>query len=323
MAASLAYQAEVFGNRLKKRDRQLRKWAQRRAIGCYRVYDRDIPDLPLVVDRYERFVHINDYREPRDTSEEALAAFGSMVTQTVSRALNAPPQRIFTKQRRRTSGSDQYQRHGSKSVEEIVSEGGLRFVVNLSDYVDTGLFLDHRPTRQMVREWAADRRVLNLFSYTGSFTVYAAAGGARRTVSVDLSRTYTQWCQRNLEINGLAGSEHLQVNEDVNAYLQNAVREVFDLIIVDPPTFSNSKKTDTVLDIQRDHADLLHRCLRHLDPRGTLLFSTNAKRFTLDEQNLRAASIIDITRQTIDQDFLGTRPHRAWLITRAGSNASR
>lgn len=318
MPAELSYQAEVFGNRLKKRDKQLRRWASRRDVTCYRVYDRDIPDLPLVVDRYDSYLHINDYREPWDASPESLAAFKAMVVQTASGALSVPREKVFIKDRRRTSGNDQYQRLDAASVEDTVTEHGLQFIINMSDYVDTGLFLDHRPTRALVREWSAGASVLNLFSYTGSFTVAAAAGGARRTVSVDLSATYTAWCRRNLELNGLRAPHHELCTADVVQFLNEAPRrsadDRFNVIVLDPPTFSNSKKTPTVLDTQRDHARLINACLRLLTDDGVVLFSTNTRRFRLNDARIATDRIEEITDRTIDQDFLGKRPHRAWVI---------
>ena len=198
----------------------------------------------------------------------------------------------------------------------MVQESGLRFLVNLKDYLDTGLFLDHRQTRAMVRDKAQDRRVLNLFSYTGSFSVYAAAGGAETTLSVDLSNTYQRWSRRNFELNSLPAGRHRLRNLDVLRYLQQAVRagERFDLIVLDPPSFSNSKKMLSILDLQRDHARLIRQCLRLLTTGGELFFSTNLRRFALDPALNGEAAIKEISAQTVPPDFGRHRPHRCWLI---------
>jgi 23S rRNA G2069 N7-methylase RlmK/C1962 C5-methylase RlmI len=199
----------------------------------------------------------------------------------------------------------------------VVHEGGLKFVVNLSDYVDTGLFLDHRNTRQMVRERSAGKQVLNLFGYTGSFSVYAAAGGATSTTTVDKSSTYTEWTRENLELNGFIGPAHSIVRSDIKAFLDGLRPiEKWDLVVVDPPTFSNTKGMEVDWDVQRDHAELLQRLAGHIVPGGTVFFSTNFRRFKLDETALGDYSVRDITRQTIPDDFRNERIHKCWVLTR-------
>lgn len=323
MASSLEYRSQILTNRLKKREKQLRKWAQRRKLSAYRVYDRDIPEIPIVVDRYDsldgkgRFVHVNDYRWD-DSADEA---FVSMICASITSALAVPRDNLYYKSRRRTTGTDQYQRQAAATFEIEVGEGGLRFIVNLSDYIDTGLFLDHRLTRAMIAERAKGTRMLNVFSYTGAFSVYAAAGGARETVSVDLNARYNDWCRRNLAVNGLDSKAHTTVVADAVSYLAEAAgdrstRGSFDLIVLDPPTFSNSKKTSTILDTQRDHPSMIKDAAALLAAGGLLYFSTNAKRFKLEEKHLEGLEVREITPQTIDHDFVGKRPHRAWVITR-------
>jgi 23S rRNA G2069 N7-methylase RlmK/C1962 C5-methylase RlmI len=198
-----------------------------------------------------------------------------------------------------------------------VNEGGLKFMVNLSDYVDTGLFLDHRLTRQMVREAAAGKRVLNLFAYTGSFTVYAAAGGAASTTTVDKSATYIDWARENLELNGFTGPEHELIRSDIREFIDSLKpRDQWDLAVVDPPTFSNTKDNEEVWDVQRDHAELLSRLAHNISPGGVVYFSTNFRRFKLEEAALADYTIRNITRQTIPEDFRNERIHACWQLVR-------
>jgi 23S rRNA G2069 N7-methylase RlmK/C1962 C5-methylase RlmI len=324
MANDLEFQAELFVNRLKKRAKHLRKWAGRNAITCYRLYDRDIPEVPLVVDLYEGFLHIAEYNAPHKDLPGPPEVYAERMLDAARRALGIPKERAFFKTRRKTGRGEQYEKLSSESVTAVVHEGGLAFRINLSDYLDTGLFLDHRNTRAMAREIAAEMRetgpvrMLNLFSYTGSFTVYAAAGGATTTVSVDLSNTYSAWAADNLELNGLSGPEHRFETADVFAFLSGEVRRrtSYDLIVLDPPTFSNSKKMDRILDIQRDHGELLGACAELLSPSGVILFSTNKRRFKLDDPPARL-SIQDITRRTIPEDFRNQRVHQCYLATPA------
>ena len=205
MQESATRQAEEFANRLRNRARHFRRWPTKRGITCFRLYERDVPDVPLVVDRYEDALHIAEFARPHDRSPAQHADWLDLMARTASKVLEVPRERVFLKFRDRQRGDDQYKRVDDRGARFVVNEGGLKFVVNLSDYVDTGLFLDHRNTRQMVRERAAGKQVLNLFSYTGSFTVYAAAGGAVTTTTVDKSSTYTDWTRENLELNGFAG----------------------------------------------------------------------------------------------------------------------
>ncbi|HEX6637797.1 MAG TPA: class I SAM-dependent methyltransferase, partial [Steroidobacteraceae bacterium] len=229
-----------------------------------------------------------------------------------------PPERIHLRQRRRTARGEQYEKLGESAEFQLVEESGLRFWVNFTDYLDTGLFLDHRLTRQRLRAEAARTRFLNLFAYTGSATVYAASGGARETTTVDMSATYLDWAQRNLAVNGFPGSDHTFVRADCIAWLEKAVaeRRAYDLIFLDPPTFSNSKRMDEVLDVQRDHAWLVERCMALLARGGKLVFSNNAQKFKLDAALAERYGVKDITRATLPKDFeRNPRIHQCFEIT--------
>jgi 23S rRNA (guanine2445-N2)-methyltransferase / 23S rRNA (guanine2069-N7)-methyltransferase len=312
-------QAEEFANRLRNRARHLRRWPARRGITCYRLYERDVPDVPLVVDRYESALHIAEFARPHERSPAQHADWLDLMARTAGEVLEVPRKNIFLKHRDRQRGDDQYQRVGDERAQFIVNECGLKFVVNLSDYVDTGLFLDHRQTRQMVREAASGKRFLNLFGYTGSFTVYAAAGGAAATTTVDHSATYIDWAGENFALNEVSGPQHRLIKSDIWAFLEGlSPGDEWDLAVVDPPTFSNRKGNEVVWDIQRDHGVLLSRLMAHISPGGVVLFSTNFRRFKLDEVALTAYAIRDITRQTIPEDFRNERIHRCWRLVRNG-----
>jgi 23S rRNA (guanine2445-N2)-methyltransferase / 23S rRNA (guanine2069-N7)-methyltransferase len=310
-------QAEEFSNRLQKRARHLRRWPTKRGITCYRLYERDVPEVPLVIDRYEDALHIAEFARPHERSPAQHADWLDLMVRTAAEVLEVPRDRIYLKFRDRQRGASQYMRVSAEQTEMVVYEGGLKFLVNLSDYVDTGLFLDHRTTRQMVREAADGKRFLNLFSYTGAFTVYAAAGGAASTTSVDKSATYNDWAQRNLELNGFTGQQHQLVRCDIDAFVANLSRgDAWDLAVVDPPTFSNTKDLENIWDVQRDHGPLLARLARHITPGGVVYFSINSRRFKLDEPSLAAYTVRDITKQTIPEDFRNQRIHKCWKLVR-------
>jgi 23S rRNA (guanine2445-N2)-methyltransferase / 23S rRNA (guanine2069-N7)-methyltransferase len=311
-------QAELFGRRLAKRARHLRRWPTKQGITCFRIYDRDIPEIPLAVDRYEDYLHIAEYERPHDRDPAQHADWVDLMVRAAARVLDVPRQRVFVKYRQPQRGKSQYERRGSAGSTLLAQEGGLQFRVNLSDYVDTGLFLDHRTTRSMVRGVAAGTRFINLFGYTGSFTVYAAAGGAASTATVDWSATYLDWAQENMRLNGFVDPRHCFVREDAARYLQRLpVRELFDLAVVDPPTYSNSKRADFDWDVQRDHATLLNELLIRMPAGGTIFFSTNFRRFKLDEHGVQAASVREISKQTVPEDFRNRRIHRCWRLVKA------
>lgn len=308
-------QADEFANRLRKLARHLRRWPTKRGITCYRLYDRDIPEVPLAVDRYEDALHIAEYARPHDRTPAEHADWLDHMVHAAAAALEIPRDLIFVKHRDRQRGASQYERVAHSEAIRVVEEGGLKFQVNLSDYIDTGLFLDHRVTRSMVREAAKGAKFLNLFAYTGSFTVYAAAGGAAQTTTVDLSPTYTAWAKENLRLNGFAGPEHRLITADAREYLASLRgTPQFDLAVVDPPTFSNSKSLTQDWDVQQDHAELIDAVLRCLKPQGVLYFSTNSRRFKFDETSLAGATAREISKHTVPEDFRNKRIHRAWRI---------
>lgn len=310
-------QAEIFRARLVNRARHFRRWPTRQGITCYRVYDCDVPEVPVIVDRYEDCLHIADRARPFDRTPAEQADWLDLIARTAGDVLDIARANIFVKRRQRQRGTEQYERVAEAERVFVVSEGGLRFRVNLSDYVDTGLFLDHRITRAMVRGEAAGKRFLNLFGYTGAFTVYAAAGGAVSTTTVDLSNTYLDWAGENMRLNGFGGPEHQFLRSDAMDLLRGRPRQdAFDLIVIDPPTFSNSKRMDDIWDVQRDHVELLQRLLSWTAPGGVIYFSTNFRRFKFAEAEMSGASIREISRQTVPPDFRNRRIHRCWRIVR-------
>lgn len=308
--------AEMLGNRIAKNARHLGKWAKRERVSCWRVYDRDIPELPITVDTYEGALVINDYRSFRDELAEREAdAWLEEMADAAGRTLQASE--VFVKQRERLVGrrhGNQYTRLGDGGEQgwRVVREGGHAFRVNLSDYVDTGLFLDHRITRARAAAEPA-KTMLNLFAYTGAFSVYAAAAGMA-TTTVDMSRTYIDWARANLELNELTGE---LVQSDVREFLANArhERRRWDLVVVDPPTFSNSKRMDYTWDVQRDHAALLGDVLEVTNPGGIVWFSTNRRRFKL-ELAAGGLEIVDQTHATIPPDFRDQKVHQAFRIVK-------
>ena len=388
------YQAELLENRLTKRYKHLRKWAKRTGVLCFRLYDRDIPEIPLAIDVYEEesetateknetaaeiaiktdtvskttdsentrkvlmFARIALYERPYEKQEDEERAWLSAMESSVAKVLGIPNEAIITKVRRRQSGDNQYEKDNGKPLIFITKEQGLRFKVNLSDYIDTGLFFDHRPLRLAVQGEAAGKRVLNLYCYTGAFSVYAAAGDAEQIDSVDLSSRYLGWAEENMRINGFTDkSKYRFIESDVKTFLEkmspaaeerkysgnraalNSTKKEwksggissnvlksdrgrvktalnkYDIIILDPPTFSNSKKTDTMLDINRDWPSLVKSCTELLSEGGVLYFSTNSRKLVFDEEKIpEGFSAKDITSSTIPEDFRNERIHRVWKI---------
>ena len=311
-------QAQLFTNRLKKRARHLRRWPTRRGITCFRIYERDIPEIPLVVDRYEDAVHITEYERPHERSLSRHSAWLQLMKTTAAKTLGVPVQQVFLKKRQKRRQGDQYEKIGDQKKMRTVSEGELKFLVNLSDYVDTGLFLDHRVTRSMVRDQAEGKSVLNLFAYTGSFTVYAADGGATATMTVDLSKNYLSWAQENLKLNGLDGPQHRFVAGDSIEFLLKAVKDPkqrFDLVVVDPPTFSNSKRTEDDWDVQEQHVEMLDLVSQVLNPGGVVYFSTNFRKFKPRLAELSQFESIEISSKTVPEDFRNRKIHRCWKMT--------
>jgi 23S rRNA (cytosine1962-C5)-methyltransferase len=297
----------MFRNRLQKVYRHLSKQAKRSSVSCYRVYDHDLPEFPFSIEFYGDHLYVAEYRRRHGMTDSEHEQWLDKSLAVLSEMLMVPSENIFVKLRQKKAGrTGQYQKTGTKQHEFIVEENGLKFIVNLSDYLDTGLFLDHRITRQMVREESTNKNVLNLFAYTGSFSVYAAAGGASEVVTVDLSNTYLKWAERNMQLNSFSDSTKFQyIRADVKQYLQKISADHFDIVIMDPPTFSNSKKMEGFLDIQQDHVELINLCLRSMKNGGTLFFSTNYRKFILAKEKIRATSIKDITAATTPFDFEG------------------
>jgi 23S rRNA (cytosine1962-C5)-methyltransferase len=295
----------MFRNRLDKVWRHRHKQAKRQGISCFRVYDHDLPEFPFCIEFYGEKLYVAEYKRQHGMTEEEHDAWMDQSMGVIMDLLQVQKENIFLKLRQRKPGRlGQYQKYDEEQHEFVVEENGLKFQVNLSDYLDTGLFLDHRLTRQRVREESAGKKVLNLFAYTGSFSVYAAAGGATEVVTVDLSNTYLEWAKRNSRLNGFDDPVKYQfVQADVLQWLSQVPSGSYDLIVMDPPTFSNSKRMKDFLDIQKDHARMINQCIEGLDKEGVLYFSTNSRKFQLDEEQLKASSIKDITKATTPFDF--------------------
>ena len=311
--ARLSEGGQMFANRLQKNFKQLGKWAKRESITCYRVYDADMPEYALAIDLYHDWVHVQEYAAPRSIDPEKAQARLFDALAAIPQALNIDQSRVVIKRRERQSGTKQYERQSSQGQFTEVSEGGVKLLVNLTDYLDTGLFLDHRPMRMRIQREAAGKRFLNLFCYTATASVHAAKGGARSTTSVDLSKTYLDWARRNFSLNGFSDKNRLEQG-DVMAWLQ-ACREEYELIFIDPPTFSNSKRMEGVFDVQRDHVELLDLAVARLAPGGVLYFSNNFRKFQLDEHLQERYAVEEITAQTLDPDFArNSKIHRAWRI---------
>lgn len=303
-----------LGNRLQKIDRHRRKLARRQELDCFRVYDFDLPEFPLAIDRYGDQLYIAVYQNKGPqwlVGLDDLTGWLEWLLPVVRERLQVEPESVHVKYRRRKSDTqDQYQKTGGKGQFFEVQESGLRFLVNLTDYLDTGLFLDHRDTRTLVRQGSNGKRVLNLFCYTGSFSVYAADGNASLVTSVDLSNTYLDWAAENFKRNGLLDpGRHGFVKADVLGWLKEQPKASYDLVVMDPPTFSNSKSMDSHLDIQRDHVEMIQDALNLLTDGGTLYFSTNSRRFQMDSAGFANATVRDITKQTTPFDFEG-KMHR-------------
>jgi len=312
--------AQMFANRLRKNLQRLDPWAEREHIDCFRVYDADMPEYAFAIDLYgrgTRHVYVQEYAPPKTVNQESARERRREVLAVLPEVLGVPIGQVHSRVRKPQKGTEQYEKRESVDERHAVSEGGLKFWVNFRDYLDTGLFLDHRIMRAMLRSWAKDTDFLNLFCYTGSASVYAAAGGARSTTGVDLSNTYLDWAHENLLLNGFGGNNHELYRADCLAWLeeQESRGPRFDLIFVDPPTFSNSKRMDGVLDVQRDHVGMIRRSLKLLRPTGRLVFSTNYTRFKLDSEALTDLAIEDISAATIPKDFeRHARIHRCFMV---------
>jgi 23S rRNA (guanine2445-N2)-methyltransferase / 23S rRNA (guanine2069-N7)-methyltransferase len=314
--------AEMFANRLRKNRKNLERWARQNVIHCYRLYDADLPEYAVAVDVYrgERtWVHVQEYEAPSSIDPEKAEQRLIQAVAVISNVLEIPPEQLSLKIRRKQKGSAQYEKQAEVGRFHVVEEGGWKFWVNFEDYLDTGLFLDHRITRRLIQDRSAEKRFLNLFAYTGTASVYAAKGGAVSTTTVDMSRTYLDWAARNLELNGIGGRRHELVQANCLEWLDQASRDKrrFDLIFLDPPTFSTSKRMQQTLDIQRDHPMLIKKCMEVLAQDGLLVFSTNFRKFRLNTAALAGLHLEDISRKTIPKDFeRNPRIHYCWTIRR-------
>jgi 23S rRNA (cytosine1962-C5)-methyltransferase len=315
MTQTPADKFQMFENRLTKVYRHVSKLAARQGISCFRVYDHDLPEAPFLIEKYADALYVSEYQRRFEMSDEAHAAWLEHCKTIMSNVTGVAAERVYVRLRKRKENRlDQYQKLEGDHVEFEVAEAGLRFIVNLTDYLDTGLFLDHRITRSMVREWSRGMRVLNLFCYTGSFSVYAAAGGAAEVVSVDLSNTYLKWAERNMMLNFPDAKNVSFIQADVLQYLSTLPDARFDLIILDPPTFSNSKRMQDFFDVQQHHVRLINDCLRILTNRGILVFSTNYTKFQLNSESISASEVKDITKATTAFDFVGKLHRQCFKI---------
>ena len=306
---------DEFVNRLRKNMKRIQKWARKGGVYCYRIYDRDLPDYNISIDLYEKWVHLQEYAPPASVDPELARLRLDHALQGIRDLFGIRRDRIFIKTRRRQKGNEQYQKQEGKTRMIEIREGSCRFLVNLAGYLDTGLFLDHRPVRMRLEKESSGRRFLNLFGYSGAATVHAAMGGAVATTTVDLSANYLQWTRMNLALNGFSGFAHRTVRADCLQWLEED-RDFYDLIFVDPPTFSNTKKEKRVFDIQRDHGRLLTLTMQRLAPGGLLIFSTNFRRFRLDASLTKQFHVKNISEETIPYDFYrNTKVHTCWEIT--------
>ncbi len=313
----LSEHGEMFANRLKKNLKHLGKWARKNKIECYRLYDADLPDYAVAIDLYGDHVHVQEYAPPKSIDPEKALQRLNDVMQVIPQVLEVPASHVALKLRQKQRGTQQYEAHGTQKKRFKVSEFDLNFWVNLTDYLDTGLFLDHRITRQIIAERAAGKAFLNLFAYTGSATVYAAVANAESTTTIDMSNTYLQWAEDNMALNGFTAEKHRYVRANCLEWLQEAQQtpEKYGLIFLDPPTFSNSSRMDGVFDIQRDHVSLIQMTANLLTKEGMLIFSTNRRDFKMDEKALSGLTIKDISRATLPKDFeRNTKIHYCWLI---------
>ncbi|MGP4845936.1 bifunctional 23S rRNA (guanine(2069)-N(7))-methyltransferase RlmK/23S rRNA (guanine(2445)-N(2))-methyltransferase RlmL [Marinobacter sp. 1Y8] len=310
--------AAMLTNRLKKNLKQLGQWARKNNIECYRLYDADMPEFALAIDWYRDQVHVQEYAAPKTVDVRAARERLAEALAVIPDALGIEPEAMVCKQRQRQSGDAQYEKQAASADFFTVHEGGCLIKVNLKDYLDTGLFLDHRLVRQWIQANAKDKRVLNLFCYTGVATVHAAVGGAKETLSVDMSRTYLNWARENLQLNKVPDKPHRLLQKDCLQWLGEKPLPQdtgFDIIFMDPPTFSNSARMEGVLDIQRDHSRLIQQSMKRLAKDGVLIFSNNFRRFKLSEAIMDSYDVIDITSKTLDKDFArNQRIHKCWEI---------
>ncbi len=308
----------MFENRLLKVYKHISKQAKRQNISCYRIYDHDLSEFPFCIERYDDKIYLAEYLRRHGMTDEEHEQWLEECVGVICRLTDTKDENVFIRQRKRKSNRhDQYEKIGTEGDFFTVEENGLKFLVNLTDYLDTGLFLDHRITRGMVQQQCAGKHVLNLFCYTGSFSVYAAAGNAASVTSVDLSKTYLNWGEDNFVINRFKDkTKYHFVHADVKQYLKTLPRGKFGLVVIDPPTFSNSKRMKDFLDIQRDHVELLNDVLAATSAGGIVYFSTNFSKFILEAEKIQATDIKNITKATTPFDFEGKLKRWCYRITK-------
>ena len=297
---------QMFYNRLLKVYKHKSKQAKRLNVSCYRIYDHDLPEFPFAIELYEDKIYVAEYRRRHSMNDEEHEEWLQQSFKIISEILQLPEENIYSRERKKLSHREnqQYEKQNFAQQFSKVEENGLKFLINLTDYLDTGLFLDHRITREMVRKASNSKKVLNLFCYTGSFSVYAAAGNATTVTSVDLSKTYLEWAKDNFAINQFKDEKkYFFIHADVMQYLKTLKPNSFDLIIIDPPTFSNSKRMKDFFDVQKDHVSIINDALFALSQNGAIYFSTNYSKFILDEKEISALSIQNITKATTPFDF--------------------
>ncbi len=316
--------ADMFANRLSKNLKKYSRWAKQQSVSCYRVYDADLPEYAVAIDIYQgdqTWVNIQEYEPPKSIDQHKADQRLAALLAEIPKVLNVPREQVFLKIRKKQRSTDQYEKQAEVGLFHTIEEGGCKLLVNFEDYLDTGLFLDHRPIRMLIQKQAKDKRFLNLFAYTGSASVHAAMGGAKLTTTIDMSNTYIAWAKNNMALNKSSG-EHEFIQADCLDWLAVAAKQEnkpqYDLIFLDPPTFSNSKRMTDVFDIQNDHVSLINNAASLLASNGILYFSTNFRRFKIDLEALADLKIVDMTKQTIPEDFArNQRIHYCWSIQRA------
>ncbi len=315
----------MLANRLRKNLKHLGRWRKRQQIHCFRLYDADIPEYAFAIDVYEsadnekqRWVHVQEYEAPKKIDTAKTKERLQTALTVILEVLDIPEKQLFLKVRRQQKGHAQYEKLANSQNFVEVMEGGNRFQVNFKNYLDTGLFLDHRITRSLLGDLAAGKSFLNLFAYTGSATVYAARGGATSSLTVDMSHTYLDWARRNMALNGFTGKQHEYIQADCIKWLDQAEKKYrFDLIFLDPPSFSTSKRMRSTFDVQRDHVMLLQNTGRLLSPDGILIFSNNRRQFKMDQAALSELQIENISRASLPKDFeRNPKIHNCWKIQR-------
>ena len=318
----LSESALGFLNRLKKNLKKIERWATRESISCYRVYDADLPDYAVAIDLYtdaetsRLWLNIQEYEAPKTIDPDKAKMRLREAVSVAKLVFDVPDEQLYLKSRRRQRGDAQYERLAEERIYYQVEEGACHFLVNFEDYLDTGLFLDHRPLRLRIGQESENKAILNLFAYTGTATVHAAVGGASRSLTIDMSNTYIDWAKRNMALNDINGPAHRFLQADCIAWLENPTeKDKFDIIFLDPPSFSNSKRMQDVFDVQEDHVRLIRLAMERLTPDGVLFFSNNLRRFKLANTELEDFEVADITDQTIPDDFRQRKHiHRCWEI---------